>query len=361
MTKCREIVDILLEEIRSGAYDSYRSFPSERQLMERFRTARGTIRSVLDELENDGLLLRRRGSGTFVKRSAAAIVSKVFAIVSQDGAFNFYSRITSGIVKGIKARYGEAPTITMDLGEGMVNVRRRIVRTEGFFRLCVREKVSGVFFQPLQFVKDGEYINRKLLSILDHAKIPVVLFDSDIVAPPGRSEYDLAASDSVSAGYELARRLTESGAKRIVFVSKPDPAMTALGRAQGVERAVREAGLRWNASSLVFLDPYSRRDVERTLCGSRHPDGIVAMTDSVALPLRDSLSALGLSIPKDVRLVSFDGDSFERNLDFPTMLQNCEEIGRSAAELMLSRLDRPELPPRQLLLAMSLHNAVAFR
>lgn len=352
MTKRREIVDTLLDEIRSGAYDSYGSFPSERQLMERFGTARGTVRSVLDELGNAGLLLRRRGSGTFVKRSAAAIVSKVFAIVSQDGTYSFYSRITSGIVKGIKARYGEAPTITMDLGEGEVNARRRIARTEEFFRLCVREKVSGVFFQPLQFVKDGERINRRLLSVLERARIPVVLFDSDIVPPPRRSEYDLAASDGVSAGYELARRLIEAGSKRIVFVSKPDPAMTALGREQGVERAVREAGLRWGASNLVFLDPFSRREVERALCGSRRPDGIVAMTDSVALPIRDCLERAGAL--RGVRLVCFDGEPDDKGFTLPSMIQDCESIGRSAAALMLSRLDNPELPPRQLLLSMSL-------
>ena len=43
------------------------------------------------------------------------------------------------------------------------------------------------------------------------------------------------------------------------------------------------------------------------------------------------------------------------------MIQDCESIGRSAAAMMLSRLDNPELPPRQLLLSMSLHNAAALR
>nr|WP_256128084.1 GntR family transcriptional regulator [Arthrobacter sp. SDTb3-6] len=40
--------------------------PSERELMDRFRVSRMTIRQAMDSLESDGLIYRIQGSGTFV-------------------------------------------------------------------------------------------------------------------------------------------------------------------------------------------------------------------------------------------------------------------------------------------------------
>ena len=57
----------LREAIRSGIYINGDQLPAERELAERFDTARSTIRKVLRNLENDGLIERRVGSGTFVK------------------------------------------------------------------------------------------------------------------------------------------------------------------------------------------------------------------------------------------------------------------------------------------------------
>ena len=86
-----------------------------------------------------------------------------------------------------------------------------------FAEVCKREKVSGVFFQPLQFLKDGEKFNRSILAVFKKARIPVVLLDSDFVAPTIRSEYDLVGVDNTNVGYALARCVIAAGAKRIIY------------------------------------------------------------------------------------------------------------------------------------------------
>ncbi len=72
----------LREAIRSGFYVNGDQLPAERELAERFDTARSTIRKVLLNLETDGLIERRVGSGTFVKCEDMAI-SAALDIVSQ--------------------------------------------------------------------------------------------------------------------------------------------------------------------------------------------------------------------------------------------------------------------------------------
>ncbi len=56
--------------IRSGAHSPGDRLPAERDLARRFGGARGTIRAALDRLENQGLIIRRVGSGTFVTDAA---------------------------------------------------------------------------------------------------------------------------------------------------------------------------------------------------------------------------------------------------------------------------------------------------
>ncbi len=61
-----QVVERLRPEIASGRYDE--TFPSEHDLMARFEVSRHTIREALRRLESEGLLVRRRGKGTFVNR-----------------------------------------------------------------------------------------------------------------------------------------------------------------------------------------------------------------------------------------------------------------------------------------------------
>ena len=69
-----QIAETLREEIRHGAHPVGRHLPTENALCARFATSRFTARAALRLLEEQGLITRRRGSGTTV-RSAETHVS----------------------------------------------------------------------------------------------------------------------------------------------------------------------------------------------------------------------------------------------------------------------------------------------
>lgn len=56
----------LLSQIESGALKPGDRLPSEQELSARFGVSRMTVRQALGRLENQGLLTRKQGSGTFV-------------------------------------------------------------------------------------------------------------------------------------------------------------------------------------------------------------------------------------------------------------------------------------------------------
>jgi GntR family transcriptional regulator len=62
----RQLADILLADIRSGKYPSGSRIPSENRLAARYGIGRPTARQATDLLVRKRMLIRKRGSGTFV-------------------------------------------------------------------------------------------------------------------------------------------------------------------------------------------------------------------------------------------------------------------------------------------------------
>src|SRR5256885_13980659 len=56
----------LIAEIRGGQWAVGGTFPSEAQLVARYKVSRSTLVRSLQELVRDGYLYRRQGQGTFV-------------------------------------------------------------------------------------------------------------------------------------------------------------------------------------------------------------------------------------------------------------------------------------------------------
>jgi GntR family transcriptional regulator len=62
----QQIIDGLRREISEGRLPAGASLPSFRQLAEDLRVSLITVKRAYDELERDGLIVRRQGLGTFV-------------------------------------------------------------------------------------------------------------------------------------------------------------------------------------------------------------------------------------------------------------------------------------------------------
>src|SRR2546430_15207010 len=67
-SKHREVSRQLLSEIAAGKYGPSGRLPSEAQLVKRFQVSRPTVGRALRDLQAEGLIERRAGSGTYVRR-----------------------------------------------------------------------------------------------------------------------------------------------------------------------------------------------------------------------------------------------------------------------------------------------------
>jgi GntR family transcriptional regulator len=73
-----QVFTILSQRISDGTYASNDKFATEDQLTAEFKVSRATIRQALDEMEREGLIVRRQGRGTFVATAHANPVGQRF-------------------------------------------------------------------------------------------------------------------------------------------------------------------------------------------------------------------------------------------------------------------------------------------
>ena len=362
MPKYREIFETLKTEIRIGKFGVGGSFPSERALMRRFSVARETIRHAIEELRKQNLIEARQGTMNVLTLRARERATGTFGVIVPDAYYPFYSRISAGIERyARRTKEGAFTLLSADLGSG--GRPSQASRALEFAEVCVREKVCGVFFQPLQLAKENERVNKAILSLFNKAGIPLVLLDSDIVPPPNRSKYDLVGVDNIAIGYELGRHVIKHGAKRIIYFSNPFAAPTSLLRGYGVSLAVTESGLPWKDENVFFADPTDTAAAKRLFASKKRPDAIIAVNDYVATLLLKTLKAIGQRVPHDVLLAGVNGDRISAETEPPitTAVQPCERVGEAAVQLMLQRIADPSLPPREVHFRASVEERLSTR
>ncbi|MCP4188722.1 MAG: FadR family transcriptional regulator [Gammaproteobacteria bacterium] len=77
-----QLVTQLRERILGGHYANEERLPAERHLADEFKVSRGTIRSALQILEDQHLVIRQIGSGTFVSHRELSNQQEIASITS---------------------------------------------------------------------------------------------------------------------------------------------------------------------------------------------------------------------------------------------------------------------------------------
>lgn len=84
-----QLADIIAQRIRSGEYRPGEMIPPETGLARQYGIGRPTVRQAMDTLVQKGLILRKRGAGTFVREPASV---DLFSLAGTSQAF-----LTQGI------------------------------------------------------------------------------------------------------------------------------------------------------------------------------------------------------------------------------------------------------------------------
>lgn len=352
MSKHETISQELRIEIAAGAYSASNRLPSESQLVERFGVSRPTVARALRDLQAEGLIERRAGSGSFVKSGAQADnAARVLGLlVPERGETEIFETICGEL--GALARVNDFGLLW---GGSAMPFADRDSTPDHAIEVCqqfIEKSVAGVFFAPLEYSPDKERVNRELLQSLRQVGIPVVLLDRDVGQFPSRSDFDLVSLDNFHAGFMLAEHLIRLGCRRLRFVTRPGSAPTVDARIGGVREAIIRNGQKADANLVAQGDP-SDKKFATSLQPGKKCDGIICANDFTAAELLKSLAAANIEVPAKVRVAGFDDVRYATLLQVPltTIHQPCRDIAQTAFRAMQERIKEPTIPPRTLTLA----------
>jgi GntR family transcriptional regulator of arabinose operon len=344
--KHRQVYAALRRDIQSGRLSSGARLPSEAELVRKFGASRITVGRAMRDLQVAGLVERRAGSGTFVKTAPRSNGLSFGLLIPDLGETEIFEPICQGMMGSPLA---QQHALVWGSPSGTGNSKE-----DRAWQLCwqyIDRQVSGVFFAPLEQTTNQDDVNRRIVDALDVARIPVVLLDRPALPYPRRGHHDLVGIDNRRAGYAITAYLAGLGSRRIAFVAVPQAAATVDAREAGYREALYVAGLPIERDLAARMDPSNESQVS-TFLETSHPDAIVCANDRTAARLMATILRLGISIPRDVRLVGIDDADYASLLTVPltTLRQPTQQIGDVALSVMLERVARADFPPRDVLL-----------
>ncbi|HEY0796903.1 MAG TPA: GntR family transcriptional regulator [Acidisarcina sp.] len=343
--KYKQVYEDLLAAINTGIYQPGERLPSEAELRQRYSTSRITVAKALNDLQAQGLLSRRAGSGTHVLPRSSSSSHSFGLLIPDLGRTEIFEPICQGMMQSPLAR-SHSLLWGHSMGENSQQEKEAVELCQHY----ITQKTAGVFFAPLEFTPARDAINQRIISDLDRAGIPVVLLDRCYAPYPMRSRHDLVGIDNRRAGYLLTQHLIAHGARRIAFVARPLSAVTVTARVAGYREALYSLGncredlvRRGNLDDPAFLD---------SVIDECRPDAIVCANDLTAARIMCGLARKGIKVPEQVRIVGLDDVKYAAMLPVPltTQHQDCNQIGSMAMITMLQRLQRPDMPIRDVLL-----------
>lgn len=214
-------------------------------------------------------------------------------------------------------------------------------KEQSYLELMADERASGVILAPtLEFTErhaPGQW------------PFPLVMVDR----APQAAATDAVLLDNLGAAGEVTRHLLAQGCRRIALLAGSH-STTGRQRQAGYEAALRDAGVPPRVLALRPDAQAGQDGAARLLAepAATRPDALLATSGLLLLGAWRAARAAGLALPQDLALAGFDDNDWTTMPEpaITVLAQPTEDIGRSAAELLLQRLAEPERAPRRIVL-----------
>ncbi|GMA94534.1 LacI family transcriptional regulator [Pseudolysinimonas kribbensis] len=247
--------------------------------------------------------------------------SQTIGVLVSDLQNPFYADLAAGIADAAR-RAGYTMMLTDDQGSAEAEMHAA--------QAFVATRVAGVILTALS----GDVVEYLL-----RQHVAVVEADRQFAA--GRC--DAVVIDNAGAARRMTEHLLELGHRRIALFVDETAWTTGNARSEGFREALTHGGVAWDDAFVVqagwdaalartaAIDVLARRD---------HPTAIFAVNNLLAEGVWRAASDLGLRIPEDLSLVSFD-DSRWMSMVTPgitAVAQDAVAVGRAAVGRLLERL-----------------------
>jgi LacI family transcriptional regulator len=206
-------------------------------------------------------------------------------------------------------------------------------------------RVDGIIMTPVV----GSEIST--IPQIVQAGTPFVLIDRNADV-----ESDQVTPENTGSAFLITNHLIELGHRRLAVLCGLVGVGSSTERLLGYRSALAAHGISYD-ETLVLYGASNReaaaREVTALFSRTGHPTALIALNNSMALGSLEAIRELGLRIPTDVAFVTYDhfdwSDLIEPRLT--SIAQDVEQMGETAVELLLGRINGNETPFQRIQIA----------
>ena len=331
--KYQSVANELRADIQKGTYE--KMLPTEQALCARFRVSRQTVRQALSLLESERLIERRQGSGSHIRRQKEPPAHRRYSIAVVTTYISDY--IFPSILREIEAVCSDndsAPLLFATQNQ-FANERKILLTLLGM------EQLDGILIEGTKTGLPNP--NIRLYQKLMEKGIPLVFMHGNYEQLPDTLS---VLDDNVGGGRMLVEYLYKKGHRKIAGIFKYDD-IQGRGRFVGFLDAMQDLDLPLEDKNILWYgteqkDHYLREGFDPAWAAEflSGCTAVVCYNDEIAARLVSCLTKLGLSVPGDVAVVSFDNSAYsEMSTPRVTSLSHAQyNVGRLAAEMLFRHL-----------------------
>ena len=189
-------------------------------------------------------------------------------------------------------------------------------------------------------------------------KYPFVLIDRNLP----RLSTNFVGVDNYTGAFEATGHLIRNGYQKIGLLKiSPSWLSTIKDREMGYRNAIKQNGMRVNTKLIRTIDFTDIRQTVRTVLREliQPPykiDALFSVNNNITVACMEYLNEIGLRIPQDIAIVSFDDIDLFR-FSYPTITaiaQPVEEIGKVAVTILLDEISSKIAKEEQVALPVKL-------
>lgn len=349
--KIKKVYQYLLCLFNDNNHLPGEQIPSEIEIAELLKVSRPTVAKAIQLFVKEGKAYRKSGIGTFLTTPATheekkKMLGLVFPLL---GRGEIFRPITEEL-----AKISERLNFSLIWGGQFNGNDITGKQIDAMIDFYIEQKVDGILLAPMELTKNSFSVNNKIINKIENFNIPIVLVDGEYHKFPLRGKHDLVGIDNFRAGYISATHFLEQGAKRVDFLIQPFMAQTIPQRVMGYRQALLEHGILPSEKWIHTIHEFSKKEIH-TIIDSKTTN-IICANDSLAMKFIKILLELGIKIPQDIRVSGFDNIESSKYLSVPltTIAQPCKELADTIANIMLTRIKNPHLPPKTIMLDFEL-------
>lgn len=270
-------------------------------------------------------------SPSFIAQAIRSRKTRTIALIIPEYSNIFYSEMFRG-VEDIALKYGYMVIVC--------NTERHVMTEIEYTDELLKRNIDGIIYNTYRTDDEmAEYLRQI------SEQIPIVHMNKVL----GEENHDAyVCTDGFESNRNAVHYLYDIGKRKIGYVLNSEDISITEERFQGYVQGMKDCGLPLEQKWIYRV----RREDEPNYIGlgrdagryfaslSERPDGVLTVTDMIAMGCITEWNKLGIKIPEEISIIGFDNIYLSELTDPPltTIAQPIRKLGQTAAEILIAQI-----------------------